>query len=309
MATEVSLAAGCRAVVTTQACEKIYRASSGSAEVRNRIAVGEGGRLDWLPQETILFDGARLARRLEAELAPGAELLLVEATIFGRSARGETVRSGLFADRWRIRRKADSSLPTICVSIGPTPNLLNRPAVLAQRRRHGNDPVRHGRAGATPRTAPQHHRRERRRHRLWNGKLVARMVARTPARRSDRPSCRRSSRFAMARAFRSSGGSDLMNLTPREKDKLIVAMAAIVARKRLDRGVKLNHPEAIALITDFVVEGARDGRSVAELMEAGAHVVTRAQVMEGVAEMIHDVQVEATFPDGTKLVTVHEPIR
>jgi urease subunit gamma len=100
-----------------------------------------------------------------------------------------------------------------------------------------------------------------------------------------------------------------MNLTPREKDKLLIAMAAIVARKRLERGVKLNHPEAVALITDFVVEGARDGRSVADLMEAGAHVVTRDQVMEGIAEMLHDVQVEATFPDGTKLVTVHEPIR
>jgi len=100
-----------------------------------------------------------------------------------------------------------------------------------------------------------------------------------------------------------------MNLTPREKDKLLIAMAAMVARRRLERGVKLNHPEAIALITDFVVEGARDGRPVAELMEAGAHVVSRDQVMEGIAEMIHDVQVEATFPDGTKLVTVHEPIR
>ena len=100
-----------------------------------------------------------------------------------------------------------------------------------------------------------------------------------------------------------------MNLTPREKDKLLIAMAAIVARKRLERGVKLNHPEAIALITDFVVEGARDGRAVADLMQAGAHVVTRAQVMEGIAEMIPDVQVEATFPDGTKLVTVHQPIR
>jgi urease subunit gamma len=100
-----------------------------------------------------------------------------------------------------------------------------------------------------------------------------------------------------------------MNLTPREKDKLLISMAAMVARRRLERGVKLNHPEAVALITDFVVEGARDGRSVADLMEAGAKVIARAQVMEGVAEMIHDVQVEATFPDGTKLVTVHEPIR
>ena len=100
-----------------------------------------------------------------------------------------------------------------------------------------------------------------------------------------------------------------MQLTPREKDKLLISMAAMVARRRLSRGVKLNHPEAIALITDFVVEGARDGRSVADLMEAAGHVVNRTQVMEGVAEMIHDVQVEATFPDGTKLVTVHQPIR
>jgi len=100
-----------------------------------------------------------------------------------------------------------------------------------------------------------------------------------------------------------------MNLTPREKDKLLISLAAMVARGRLQRGVKLNHPETIALITDFVVEGARDGRSVADLMEAAARVVTRAQVMEGISEMIHDVQVEATFPDGTKLVTVHNPVR
>ncbi|NKB26108.1 MAG: urease subunit gamma [Rhodobacteraceae bacterium] len=100
-----------------------------------------------------------------------------------------------------------------------------------------------------------------------------------------------------------------MQLTPREKDKLLVAMAAEVARKRMARGVKLNHPEAIALITDAVVEGARDGRSVSEMMSAGAEVITRDQCMEGVPDMIPEVQVEATFPDGTKLVTVHTPIR
>lgn len=100
-----------------------------------------------------------------------------------------------------------------------------------------------------------------------------------------------------------------MQLTPREKDKMLLALAAMIARRRLERGVKLNYPEAVALISDFVLEGARDGRSVADLMEAGAHVLTRDQVMSGIAEMIHDVQVEATFPDGTKLVTVHDPIR
>ena len=100
-----------------------------------------------------------------------------------------------------------------------------------------------------------------------------------------------------------------MNLTPREKDKLLIAMAAMVARRRLERGVKLNYPEAVALISDHVVEGARDGKSVAQLMREGAGVLRREQVMEGIPEMIHEIQVEATFPDGTKLVTVHEPIR
>ncbi|WP_295964421.1 urease subunit gamma [uncultured Bartonella sp.] len=100
-----------------------------------------------------------------------------------------------------------------------------------------------------------------------------------------------------------------MILTEREKDKLLISMAAIVARKRLERGVKLNHPEAVAIISDFVVEGARDGRTVADLMEQGAYVLRRDQVIEGIPEMIEDIQVEATFPDGTKLVTVHHPIR
>jgi urease subunit gamma len=100
-----------------------------------------------------------------------------------------------------------------------------------------------------------------------------------------------------------------MHLTPREKDKLMIAMAAMVARRRLERGVKLNHPEAVALISDFIMEGARDGKTVAELMQAGAQVISRSQVMDGIAEMIREIQIEATFPDGTKLVTVHEPIR
>ena len=100
-----------------------------------------------------------------------------------------------------------------------------------------------------------------------------------------------------------------MNLTPRERDKLMIALAALVARGRLARGVKLNHPESIALITDFVMEGARDGKSVAELMSEGGRVLTRVQVMEGVSEMIPQIQVEATFPDGTKLVPIHDPIR
>jgi urease gamma subunit len=100
-----------------------------------------------------------------------------------------------------------------------------------------------------------------------------------------------------------------LDLTPREKDKLLVAVAAMVARRRLERGIRLNYPEAVALITDFVLEGARDGRSVADLMSAGGEVLRRDQVMEGVAEMVHEVQVEATFSDGTKLVTVHHPIR
>jgi urease subunit gamma len=100
-----------------------------------------------------------------------------------------------------------------------------------------------------------------------------------------------------------------MNLTPREKDKLLIAVAAMVAARRLQRGVKLNYPEAVSLITDFLLEGARDGRTVAELMRDGAAVLSRGQVMDGVAEMIREIQVEATFPDGTKLVTVHEPIR
>src|SRR5260370_28779837 len=122
--------------------------------------------------------------------------------------------------------------------------------------------------------------------------------------------CRESGMFDAASYSRAhSRGKRSMNLTPREKDKLLIAMAANVARRRLERGVKLNYPEAVALISDFVVEGARDGRSVADLMQDGAKVLRREQVMDGIADMVDEIQVEATFPDGTKLVTVHAPIR
>ena len=142
----------------------------------------------------------------------------------------------------------------------------------------------------------------------WNGIAVARLCAK------DGAALRHDLIAVLAALGAPCRGSGLtceatMNLTPREKDKLLIAMAAMVARRRLERGVKLNHPEAVALISDFILEGARDGKSVADLMRDGAHVLTRAQVMDGISEMIHDIQVEATFPDGTKLVTVHNPIR
>src|SRR5205085_3245734 len=130
-----------------------------------------------------------------------------------------------------------------------------------------------------------------------------------PPRWDCRRGCRGFGTFDAGPGERPREGSGAMNLTPREKDKLLVSVAAMVAERRLKRGVKLNYPEAVALITDYVLEGARDGKTVAELMRDGATVIARDQVMEGVPEMIHEIQVEATFPDGTKLVTVHEPIR
>ena len=240
-------------------------------------------------------------------------LTLVESVVFGRAAMGESVASGSFRDRWRIRRGG---------------RLVFAEDVRARgRARARSSPARRSAAGArafatvvhvAPRcrgaasTRPEPLSRTRACEcgaGAWNGMLVARFLAPDP--QALRAGLVRFSKLfrgaPMPRSWQTLRSP--MNLTPREKDKLLIAMAAMVARRRLERGVKLNHPEAIALITDFVVEGARDGRSVADLMEAGAHVITRDQVMDGVAEMIHDVQVEATFPDGTKLVTVHDPIR
>ncbi len=223
----------------------------------------------------------------------------------------------MIEDRWRIRRGGRLAFAENLRMDGPLSAMLDRPAL-------GGG----ARAVATVlHIAPDAESRlDEARAALdlagsdcgasaWSGMLVLRFAAAQPSllradvarflNRSVPCRCRASGNAEPHR----STGEPRMNLSPREKDKLLVAMAAIVARRRLERGVKLNHPEAIALISDFVVEGARDGRTVAELMEAGAHVITADQVMDGIAEMIHDVQVEATFPDGTKLVTVHNPIR
>jgi urease accessory protein len=176
MAVEVAVGDNCRAVVTTQACERIYRSAGGSAEVITHLTVGEGARLDWLPQETILFEGGRLSRRLEADLAPNAELLLVEAVVFGRAAYGETIRSGLFADRWRIRRGEKLIFADDLRFDWANAELLGRPAVLAGSTAMAtilfatDDPSRHlenlrsiiGPAGGAS---------------AWNGKLLARLTA------------------------------------------------------------------------------------------------------------------------------------
>jgi urease subunit gamma len=286
------------------------------------LDVQAGAWLEWLPQETILFDGARFRRETRVTLAVDAQLLAAEVVVFGRAARGERLQSGHYLDRWRIERDgrlvwagqigwaddpatalrhpagfAGARAMATIVYAGPdaAAMLADTRAVLADTGGHGS---------AT----------------LVNGLLVARFLAEAPniyaeilpgfgARSGRKPETCRRFCLGLGTLDASTETGGVMHLTPREKDKLLVAMAAEVARKRLKRGVKLNHPEAIALITDYVVEGARDGRTVAELMRDGAKVVRRAQVMEGVAEMIHEVQVEATFPDGTKLVTVHNPIR
>ena len=285
------------------------------SRVRTRLTVEAGAALEWLPQETILFDRCALDRRLDVDLAADARFLGVETLVFGRAAMGERVRAGLAArsDPGAARRRSAAARRDPA-------GWRDRCGVAADRdrRRRGRrgdvGACGAGRRGAAGRGAGGAGGPAEAGASAWNGMLVARILA------PDGASVRRSVMAALAvlrdgssaaarLAMLIGWGTTAMNLTPREKDKLLISMAAMVARRRLERGVKLNHPEAVALITDFVVEGARDGRSVADLMEAGAKVLTRDQVMAGIAEMIHDVQVEATFPDGTKLVTVHEPIR
>ncbi len=284
--------------------------------MRTHISVGDNAAAEWLPQETILFDGCAMDRSLDVELSDSSWFLGVEALVFGRAAMGERVRTGRIRDMIRVRRAGRLVWHDAVRMDGEIDALLRRPAVANGARAVASlvhvAPER--RAAASTRCAPRWMacRRESGVS-AWDGMLVARLLAAgaAPLRRGRDSGARRVARRAAIAAGLAvlTGGTEAMHLTPREKDKLLISMAAMVARRRLERGVKLNYPEAVALITDFVVEGARDGRSVADLMEAGAHVLGRDKVMEGVPEMIHEVQVEATFPDGTKLVTVHQPIR
>ena len=299
---------GASAVATTQAAERVYDCAGGTARVSVEVEVGAGGRIDWLPQETILYDGAALERRTRVDLAGDAACLALEVLVFGRRAMGETVRRLSLLDRREVRRDG-------------------RP-VLVEPLRLGAEHWATGRRSCAGRGRWRRWRwwrRGRRTRRRRSRASPSRVSRRGPAAGTGGPPCAHSPRTrcrcgaisspcsggCAAARRRASGRLEerTMNLTPREKDKLLVSVAAMVARGRLARGVRLNHPEAIALITDFVVEGARDGRSVADLMEAGAHVVTAEQCMEGIPDMIRDVQIEATFPDGTKLVTVNRPIR
>jgi urease accessory protein len=311
---DIAAGEGARLTLTTAAAEKVYRAPGAAAQLSIALKAERGAHLSWLPQETILFDRARIVRRIDIDLAEDASLLLCEIVVFGRAAMGEKMLHGEFVDRWRLRRGGRLVFAETVRLDGDIGEKLARPAI-------ANGGVAIGTALIVPGDEALVERIREASEMFggevgissWNGFAMARFCAQDAARlRADMMAVLgRASGVALPRLWLNQDNhqSARMNLSPREKDKLLISMAAMVARRRLERGVKLNHPEAIAIISDFIVEGARDGRTVAELMQSGAQVITRAQCMDGIPEMIHDIQVEATFPDGTKLVTVHEPIR
>ena len=313
---EIAAGEGTRLTLTTAAAEKVYRAAGPAAQLNIALKAEAGSHLSWLPQETILFDRARIIRRIDIDLAADASLLLCEIVVFGRAAMGEKMLHGEFVDRWRLRR---GGKPGVCG---------NRPARWRHRREAGAASGREGgvaigtalivpgdeAAGGAIREASESFGGEVGISCLeWicNGAVLCPRCGAAP-RRHDGGARSRQRRGVASPAHKGYGStrsinhqSARMTSSPAKRTSCLISMAAMVARRRLERGVKLNYPEAIAIISDFIVEGARDGRTVAELMQSGAQVLTRAQCMDGMPEMIHDVQVEATFPDGTKLVTVH----
>ena len=271
-----------------------------------RLSAGTGARIDWLPQETILYDGSSLSRQLQVDLAEGARLLAVEPLVFGRAARGETITRVHLSDQWRIRMDGRLIFADALRLNGASAKTLARAALLAGAGAMAS--VIYVGTDAEAQLGPARRllTREAGASLVRPNVLLVRLLAGDglDLRRNLIPLLEHLRQAALPKMW-----ILRMQLSPREKDKLMLAVAADVARRRLERGVRLNHPEAVALISDVVLEGARDGRTVADLMQTGAHVVTREQCMEGVPEMVSEVQVEATFPDGTKLVTVHQPIR
>jgi urease accessory protein len=306
---EVVVDAGSGAtLLTTPAATKIYRTRGPEARISQTLSVRSGAVLEWLPQETIVFGGARARTLTRVELEPDARFIGWEITCLGRPASGDDFASGTLDQRVELWENGE-------------PLLLDRlllEATAADRRADW------GWGGRSVYGC------------LWStGATGARSCRARPAISSRSPaspvfrSAAFSARAASARGerFRAPGVScentcserllappvsgqpeEPMELSPREKDKLLIFTAALLAERRKARGLKLNYPEAVAYVTAAILEGARDGRTVAELMSYGATLLTRDDVMEGVPEMIPEVQVEATFPDGTKLVTVHHPI-
>ena len=315
---DVAIATNAHALLTTPAATKVYRTSGAPVRQAQRLRVAAGGTLEWLPQETILYDGARATLDTRVELGRGARFIGVDAVCFGLPARRapfargtcrqsfEIVREGRPLLIERGRYDADSGVGSGRWGLGgagvlgfavtaPAPaaeavDTVRALASAARRRSGGRDGARRRRrdGGALSRT-----------RRGANPSVPSRRVARGPAR-------------PPGPAGRSAAGvGDLrrtMELTPREKDKLLLFTAWLLVERRKARGLKLNYPEAVAYISAAILEGAREGRSVADLMSEGTRLLGEHDVMEGVAELITEVQVEATFPDGTKLVTVHQPI-
>jgi urease subunit gamma len=284
------------------------------------IRVGAGATAEWLPQESIVFAGAQARMRTEVDLAPGARYIGLETLCFGRRASGETLRARPPASRhrhpqrrpllWRERGIIDGGSALLDSPIGLAGYSVCSTVLAA-----GIDlPMRD--SGGLPQRDSGRRRAGRRQRPCPRSSLAATSAIRRKRRASGSShsgnTCARS--WSGAKPWcRASGTPEKnegegMELTPREKDKLLIFTAALLAERRKDRGLKLNYPEAVAFITAGILEGARDGRSVAELMSYGTTLLKRDEVMEGVPEMIPDIQVEATFPDGTKLVTVHNPI-
>ena len=312
LALAVDVGAGAHVQLTTPGATKWYRAAGRRAAQRIDCAVGAGAVLEWLPQGTIVFDGADADSAVRITLARDATYMGWDVVCLGRTASGERFRSGQWRQRteivrddalvWSERTRLDGAsrllaspaglygAPVFGTFVAMSANVRRRTARrLPPHRTRGGRRHRHALAGRARRALSR--RRERGRARLFRRAVGA--VASDP----DRP-----------RGGAAENLANLMELTPREKDKLLIFTAALVAERRLARGLRLNYPEAVALISAAIMEGARDGRTVADLMGFGATLLSRAQVMDGVPEMIPEIQVEATFPDGTKLVTVHHPI-